>query len=53
MTSVIRTVLAGRSVPGLMGRFSNASRTSSPPTSFPNTVCFLSRLGVALKVMYH
>lgn len=53
MISVIRTGLAGRSVPGLAGNFSKASNTSSPPTRFPNTVCFLSRWGVGLNVMNH
>ena len=50
MTSVIFTVLAGLSVPGLTGNFSRPSRTSSPPTSFPKTVCFLSRWGASLNV---
>jgi len=51
MTSVIRTGFAGRSVPSLRGSFSRASRTSSPPTNFPKTVCLLSRFEVALNVM--
>lgn len=53
MTSVIRTGLAGRSAPSFRGSFSKVSKTSSPPTSLPKTVCLLSRCGVALNVMYH
>lgn len=41
--SVILTGFAGRSVPSFKGSFSSASSTSSPPTNFPKTVCFLSR----------
>ena len=51
--SVIRTCFAGRSVPGFTANFSKTSSTSSPPTRFPNTVCFLSRWGVGLNVMNH
>ena len=43
ITSVTFTDLAGRSAPGFTERLSKASSTSSPPTSFPKTVCFLSR----------
>ena len=51
--SVILTGFAGLSVPGLTGTASNASNTSSPPTNFPKTVCFLSRWGVDRNVIYH
>jgi hypothetical protein len=50
-TSVILTGFAGRSVPSLRGSLSSVSRTSSPPTSLPKTVCFLSRFGVGLNVI--
>lgn len=53
ITSVIISGFSGLSVPSFRLTFSMASSTSSPPTSLPNTVCFLSRWGVALKVTYH
>lgn len=51
--SVICGGLRGRSVFGLRGNRSNASRTSSPPTSLPKTVCFSSKCGVSLNVRNH
>lgn len=51
--SVMCGGLRGRSVFGLSGNRSNASRTSSPPTSLPKTVCFSSRCGVSLNVRNH
>lgn len=53
MICAIRIGLTGLSVPDFTGIFSIVSRTSSPPTSLPNTVCFLSRCGVGPNVRYH
>jgi len=51
-TSVILTGFVGRSVPSFRGSASSASRISSPPTSLPKTVCFLSRWGHGLNVLF-
>jgi hypothetical protein len=50
-TSIILIGFTGLSFVGFTFTRSIFSSTSSPPTTFPNTVCLLSRCGVARKVI--